>query len=93
MVVNLRTLNKDRNIDQREKNKLGEINQKIVIPRKYRERIMKLGHESVSCHLGATKTKDKICRNFFWPNCYKEIEDYVKTCQRVGYQTTRRKRH
>ncbi|GBN28584.1 Retrovirus-related Pol polyprotein from transposon 412 [Araneus ventricosus] len=40
-----------------------------------------------SGHLGIVKTKDRLARYFYWPNCYKEIEEYVKTCdpcQRVG---------
>ncbi|GFU55045.1 retrovirus-related Pol polyprotein from transposon 412 [Trichonephila clavipes] len=38
-------------------------------------------------HLGVTKTKDRILRHFFWPNVYRDVEEFVKTCdscQRVG---------
>ncbi|GBL76021.1 Retrovirus-related Pol polyprotein from transposon 412 [Araneus ventricosus] len=59
----------------------------IVVPEKYRDQIKSLCHDSTSGHLGIVKTKDRLARYFYWPNCYKEIEEYVKTCdpcQRVG---------
>ncbi|GFU55691.1 retrovirus-related Pol polyprotein from transposon 412 [Trichonephila clavipes] len=39
-----------------------------------------MGHEGTSGHLGVTKTKSWIARYFYWPQCYKEIEEFVKTC-------------
>ncbi|GBN72535.1 Retrovirus-related Pol polyprotein from transposon 412 [Araneus ventricosus] len=59
----------------------------IVLPEKFRDQIKSLYHYSTSGHLGIVKTKDRLARYFYWPNCYKEIEEYVKTCepcQRVG---------
>ncbi|GBM95981.1 Retrovirus-related Pol polyprotein from transposon 412 [Araneus ventricosus] len=59
----------------------------IVVPEKYRDQIKSLCHDSTSGHLGIVKTKDRLARYFYWPNCYKEVEEYVKTCdpcQRVG---------
>ncbi|GBM60313.1 hypothetical protein AVEN_108101-1 [Araneus ventricosus] len=59
----------------------------IVVPEKYRDQIKSLCHDSTSGHLGIVKTKGRLARYFYWPNCYKEIEEYVKTCdpcQRVG---------
>ena len=68
-------------------NKLGVEENLIVIPETLREQIKKMCHEETSGHLGILKTKDKLLRHFYWPKCYKDIEDYVKTCdacQRVG---------
>ncbi|GBM65618.1 hypothetical protein AVEN_164724-1 [Araneus ventricosus] len=59
----------------------------IVVPEKYRDKIMSLCNDSTSGHLGIVKTKDRLARYFNWPNCYKEIEEHDKTCdpcQRVG---------
>ncbi|KFM65211.1 Retrovirus-related Pol polyprotein from transposon 412, partial [Stegodyphus mimosarum] len=67
--------------------KNGNERELIVIPEKYRNKIKSLCHDSTSGHLGVVKTKDRLTKYFYWPNCYKEIEEYVKTCdpcQRVG---------
>ncbi|KAG8172551.1 hypothetical protein JTE90_012579 [Oedothorax gibbosus] len=59
----------------------------LVVPKKYRNDLKAFCHEGTSGHLGVTKTKDIFSRHFFWPQCYKEIEDYVRSCdrcQRVG---------
>ncbi|KAG8187294.1 hypothetical protein JTE90_019183 [Oedothorax gibbosus] len=59
----------------------------LVVPKKYRNDLKVFCHEGTSGHLGVTKTKDIFSRHFFWPQCYKEIEDYVRSCgrcQRVG---------
>lgn len=48
---------------------------------------MALCHEGVSDHVGTTKTKDRVLRYFFWPNVFKEIENYVQncdSCQKIG---------
>ncbi|GFT48832.1 retrovirus-related Pol polyprotein from transposon 297 [Trichonephila clavipes] len=62
------------------KDKNGDIRQLLVIPEKFRSSILKMGHEGTSGHLGVTKTKSRIARYFYWPQCYKEIEEFVKTC-------------
>ncbi|GBL98926.1 Retrovirus-related Pol polyprotein from transposon 412 [Araneus ventricosus] len=59
----------------------------IIVPEKCRDQIKSLCHDSTCGHLGIVKTKDRLARYFYWPNCCKEIEEYVKTCdpcQRVG---------
>ncbi|GFS49095.1 retrovirus-related Pol polyprotein from transposon 412 [Trichonephila clavipes] len=52
-----------------------------------------MGHEGTSGHLGVTKTKNRIARYFYWPQCYKEIE-FMKTCdscQRAGKANDQKK--
>ncbi|KAF8764472.1 Transposon Ty3-I Gag-Pol polyprotein like [Argiope bruennichi] len=66
---------------------VGDFRKQIVIPKEFRARIMSLIHENTSGHLGVTKTKDKLGRHFFWPKCYKDVEEYVRSCdscQRAG---------
>ncbi|GBM24817.1 Retrovirus-related Pol polyprotein from transposon 412 [Araneus ventricosus] len=59
----------------------------IVVPEKYGDQIKSICHDSTSGYLFIVKTKYRLGRYFYWPNCYKEIEEYVKTrdsYQRVG---------
>ncbi|GBN69290.1 hypothetical protein AVEN_147376-1 [Araneus ventricosus] len=75
-------------------NKLGGEEYAIVVPETLREQIKTMCHEGTSGHLGVLKTKDRLLRHFFWPNCYKDIEEFVKTCdpcQRVGKTTDKKK--
>ncbi|GFV11449.1 retrovirus-related Pol polyprotein from transposon 412 [Trichonephila clavipes] len=41
---------------------------------------MTIGHEAAAVHLGVTKTKDAIFKTFYWPICFSDVEDFVKTC-------------
>ncbi|GFX11620.1 retrovirus-related Pol polyprotein from transposon 412 [Trichonephila clavipes] len=69
------------------KTKRGEEVRQLCVPIKFRLDINKLSHDEIGGHLGVTKTKDRILRHFFWPNVYREVEEFVKTCdscQRVG---------
>ncbi|GFV23956.1 retrovirus-related Pol polyprotein from transposon 297 [Trichonephila clavipes] len=81
------SLTKGKLLIKSRKDKNGDIRQLLVIPEKFRSSILKMGHEGTSGHLGVTKTKSRIARYFYWPQCYKEIEEFVKTCdpcQRAG---------
>ncbi|GFU95356.1 retrovirus-related Pol polyprotein from transposon 17.6 [Trichonephila clavipes] len=67
--------------------KLGNVVKLIVVPEELRDPIKSLCHEGTSAHLGITKSKDKLNRYFYWPNCYRDMEQFVKTCdqcQRAG---------
>ncbi|GFV05433.1 retrovirus-related Pol polyprotein from transposon 297 [Trichonephila clavipes] len=76
------------------KTKRGEEVRQLCVPIKFRLDINKLSHDEIGGHLGVTKTKDRILRHFFWPNVYRDVEEFVKTCdscQRVGNREIRRK--
>lgn len=70
------------------KDKKGIHYDQLVVPSKYREQIIRLSHgEAWACHLGVKKTKARLLREFYWPRCFKDVEEYVQTCdacQRVG---------
>ncbi|GFY03895.1 retrovirus-related Pol polyprotein from transposon 412 [Trichonephila clavipes] len=69
------------------KTKQGEEVRQLCVPIKFRLDINKLSHDEIGGNLGVTKTKDRILRHFFWPNVYRDVEEFVKTCdscQRVG---------
>ncbi|GFS81680.1 retrovirus-related Pol polyprotein from transposon 412 [Trichonephila clavipes] len=55
---------------------------------------MTISHEAAAAHLGVTKTKDAIFKTFYWPKCFSDVEDFVKTCdkcQRVGKPQDKKK--
>ncbi|GFX70392.1 retrovirus-related Pol polyprotein from transposon 412 [Trichonephila clavipes] len=88
------SLTKGKLLIKSRKDKNGDIRQLLVIPEKFRSSILKMGHEGTLGHLGVTKTKSRIARYFYWPQCYKEIEEFVKTCdpcQRAGKANDQKK--
>ena len=53
----------------------------LVIPKKHRHIVMKLGHEAIMAgHMGINKTVDRIQSNFYWPNMYEDITRFCKSC-------------
>ncbi|GFX66610.1 retrovirus-related Pol polyprotein from transposon 17.6 [Trichonephila clavipes] len=55
---------------------------------------MTIGHEAAAAHLGVTKTKDAIFKTFYWPKCFSDVDDFVKTCdecQRLGKPQDKKK--
>ncbi|GBL83932.1 Uncharacterized protein K02A2.6, partial [Araneus ventricosus] len=72
---------------RKNKDHFGNANLQLVIPADLRNEILELCHESTSAHLSVTKTKDRLLRHYFWPNCVKDTENYVRSCdpcQRIG---------
>ncbi|GFX27126.1 SCAN box domain-containing protein [Trichonephila clavipes] len=61
------------------KDKDGTKRKCLVVPEKYRKNLMTIGHEAAAAHLGVTKTKDAIFKTFYWPKCFSDVEDFVKT--------------
>ena len=53
----------------------------LVVPKKHRVTVMKLGHESVFAgHMGINKTTDKVQSNFYWPGMHDDIARFCKSC-------------
>ncbi|GFS82324.1 retrovirus-related Pol polyprotein from transposon 17.6 [Trichonephila clavipes] len=87
------SLEKELLVKNRE-NKLGNVVKLIVVPEGLRDPIKSLCHEGTSAHLGITKSKDKLNRYFYWPNCYRDMEQFVNTCdqcQRAGKPNDKKK--
>ncbi|GFU48521.1 retrovirus-related Pol polyprotein from transposon 297 [Trichonephila clavipes] len=87
------SLEKELLVKNRE-DKLGNVVKLIVVPEGSRDPIKSLCHEGTSAHLGITKSKDKLNRYFYWPNCYRDMEQFVKTCdqcQRAGKPNDKKK--
>ncbi|GFY78587.1 retrovirus-related Pol polyprotein from transposon 297 [Trichonephila inaurata madagascariensis] len=78
----------------KKRDKNGTERKLLVVPEKFREQLKTFCHESTAAHLGAEKTKDALFKTFFWPNCYSDVEQFVKTCdycQRVGKPRDKKK--
>ncbi|GFW67620.1 retrovirus-related Pol polyprotein from transposon 17.6 [Trichonephila clavipes] len=87
------SLEKELLVKNRE-DKLGNVVKLIVVPEELRDPIKSLCHEGTSAHLGITKSKDKLNRYFYWPNCYRDMEQFLKTCdqcQRAGKPNDKKK--
>ncbi|GFV32658.1 retrovirus-related Pol polyprotein from transposon 412 [Trichonephila clavipes] len=87
------SLEKELLVKNRE-DKLGNVVKLIVVPEGLRDPIKSLCHEGTSAHLGITKSKDKLNRYFYWPNCYRDMEQFVKTCdqcQKAGKPNDKKK--
>lgn len=56
---------------------------RIVVPAELRKMILHYYHNSVStgCHLGMSKTMNKIRRYFYWDRLYEDVRNYVKECE------------
>ncbi|GFX39312.1 retrovirus-related Pol polyprotein from transposon 412 [Trichonephila clavipes] len=78
----------------RKEDKDGTKRKCLVVPEKCRTNLMTIGPEVAAAHLGVTKTKDAIFKTFYWPKCFSDVEDFVKTCdkcQRVGKPQDKKK--
>ena len=53
----------------------------VVVPRKFRNRVMSLAHESiVGGHLGVQKTFDRITSSFHWPGILADVTRFCRSC-------------
>ncbi|XP_060071934.1 uncharacterized protein LOC132551808 [Ylistrum balloti] len=64
----------------------GRIFKQLVVPSKYRQKVMRLAHDSMMAgHLGAKRTSDKIMAEFYWPGLLSDVTRYILTI--VDYAT------
>ncbi|XP_033758666.1 uncharacterized protein LOC117340982 [Pecten maximus] len=65
----------------RELEEKGSTRRQLVVPRKFRETVLNLGHNSVMAgHLGIAKTTNRVLAEFFWPGCRSDIRRYCRSC-------------
>ena len=58
-----------------------EENLQLVIPEKYREQILKMGHDiSFSGHTGVGATLQRITTHYYWPGVNDDVKRYVQSC-------------
>ena len=66
--------------------------EQIVVLMKCRSAVLCLAHDiPLSGHLGIEKTKDRILKNYYWPGIFKDVTNYVKSCQKVARKRARDK--
>ena len=54
---------------------------KLVVPGEFKERVLREGHCSPSSgHMGIEKTADQIGREYYWKGYYRDVVDYVRSC-------------
>lgn len=66
---------------------IGEAVIQVVVPKQFREMVMKVAHGEVAGHLGVNKTYDRVLQQFYWPCMKKDISAFIKsrhTCQLTG---------
>merc|ERR1711893_365423 len=72
--------------------KSQDAHSKVVVPSKYREEVTRLAHESImSGHQAKARTYDKVASQFYWPNMYNDVGEYVRTCD-ICQRTTQKGR-
>ena len=73
----------------------GRNYEQIVVPMKCRSAVLSLAHDiPLSGHLGVEKTKDRILKNYYWAGIFKDVANYVKSCdmcQKVARKRARDK--
>ena len=53
----------------------------LVIPESFREKVLRLAHETLmSGHLGIKKTMDRVLTEFFWPGVCGDVSRFCKSC-------------
>lgn len=53
----------------------------LVVPTKYRNDVMKVGHETLFAgHLGSRKSSDRIMSSFYWPGIQADVRRYCRSC-------------
>ncbi len=57
-----------------------EFREVLVLPREYRGRVMKLGHDG-NGHLGAAKVQAVVSKYFVWPGMARDLIEYCGSCE------------
>ena len=53
----------------------------LVIPESFREKVLRLAHETLmSGHLGIKKAMDRVLTEFFWPGVCGDVSRFCKSC-------------
>lgn len=60
----------------------GDSDWRLYVPNDSRMEVLKSMHDdSVSGHLGASKTLARVKEKYYWPGLAKDINNYVRTCE------------
>ena len=65
----------------REFTKGSKVTLQLIVPECFREKVMRLTHETLrSGHLGTKKTLDRVVAGFFWPEICRDVARFCKSC-------------
>ena len=53
----------------------------FVLPRNFRKQALEACHDDIG-HLGKERVLSLLTDRFYWPNMFKDVEEYVDTCPR-----------
>ncbi|XP_069139803.1 uncharacterized protein [Argopecten irradians] len=59
----------------------GKTFRQLIVPRKFRQTILKLAHDSIMAgHQGAKRTASRVMTEFFWPGLQSDVVRYCRSC-------------
>ncbi|XP_037559922.1 uncharacterized protein LOC119436950 [Dermacentor silvarum] len=71
----------------------GRILDLLVVPTKYREDLLGLCHgNGWSGHLGINKSKERLLMEYYWPGCFKDVENFVRSAMPASARVNQEKR-
>ena len=72
---------KKKDLLYREFSKGNKTTLQLVVPEGFREKVMRLAHETLMYgHLGIKKTLDRVVAKFFWPGICGHVARFYKSC-------------
>ena len=70
-----------KDLTYRQFTKGNKVTLQLVIPKGFREKVLRLAHETLmSGHLGIKKTLDRVVSEFFWPGVCGDVARFCKSC-------------
>ena len=62
--------------------RLRDLNEwKLVLPKKFRDQAIRESHDTPQAgHLGVDKTCNRLAREYYWPDMFRDVQTYVRLC-------------
>ncbi|XP_062613758.1 uncharacterized protein LOC134275492 [Saccostrea cucullata] len=77
---------------QSDKHQNGKRFTQLVVPKKYRTKVLSLAHESIMTgHLGTSRTASKVLAEFYWPGVQADVRRFCRSCD-ICQRTTQKGR-
>lgn len=52
----------------------------VIVPLKFREKLLELAHGGLSGHMGVSRTYNRVLPSFFWPRVKRDVALFVRKC-------------
>ncbi|XP_061184347.1 uncharacterized protein LOC133192347 [Saccostrea echinata] len=77
---------------QSDKYQNGKRFTQLVVPKKFRTKVLSLAHESIMTgHLGTSRTASKVLAEFYWPGVQADVRRFCRSCD-ICQRTTQKGR-